>query len=540
MQRKAIVVCILLAAIAALAQNPAAPAAKPSQWTLLVDPVCPVGDFYGAGAPPNVTRELRVMYFPSSEKAKLKNATKLTLQVGFDYPSTFARGTTVPFRKKDDHWEAVLPLERTQYAIFAVKDETSGVVDDNDGRFTDVVFCAPEGGWSVGGIQSRAAGYTGEGWPGIHRTKDINKAISILETAYNSDPSRYAFLQMNLWERKAERDGGDAQAWAKVSKEVEQFAAEHSKKQEMYPVLNFVTMNTQKLPADFLDRITDVLDAKMGPEEKIRQKMEYDRIHFGENDPKKLLAAFDAFIAKHPDSLEAVFAMQGRFTSLVALKDVAGAEAALTRYHEGLKARPEKLLNPMEGEDYLSLASLYINKNVKFEEALNLIEKAEECQKKVAANRDLQMSQARIAGLRARAYLGLHRYDMALPEALKAVENFKTAEGYATLARAYAGTGDRKKALDAYFDAALQPSNEDLKLRNELEQFYTKHHFGNSAQFVAEYKKRRAERFGAKKYVPQLIEKPAPELNLVTLKGERFDADALKGKPLIANFWSPG
>ncbi len=48
------------------------------------------------------------------------------------------------------------------------------------------------------------------------------------------------------------------------------------------------------------------------------------------------------------------------------------------------------------------------------------------------------------------------------------------------------------------------------------------------------------ERFQAAHYVPKLVEQPAPAFGFVTLKGEKFDAAALRGRCVIVNFWSPG
>lgn len=50
--------------------------------------------------------------------------------------------------------------------------------------------------------------------PMLHRTKDYNKAISVLENYLGQDSNANSsfFLVPNLWEYKAERDGGNAQA----------------------------------------------------------------------------------------------------------------------------------------------------------------------------------------------------------------------------------------------------------------------------------------------------------------------------------------
>jgi len=67
-----------------------------------------------------------------------------------------------------------------------------------------------------------------------------------------------------------------------------------------------------------------------------------------------------------------------------------------------------------------------------------------------------------------------------------------------------------------------------------------KEHFGNRRQFAAALEARRIEHFKASGYKPELVDQPAPPLELHTLSGETLNAAELAGKILVVNFWSPG
>lgn len=547
-----LVLLLVLFSTAALAQNPNSSLPR---WTVLVDPVCPVSTLY-ARPFPNATKQMRVLYFPAAKEAKLKNPESLTLNVGFNMPSSAGRPivpdtSKIPFTHNGDGWEAIVPLEKqhTAYAIFAVQDDKSNV-DDNNGQLWDVVFCDPVGKKDTNGVLHEAQSYTDASWsPTLHRIKDYNKAISILENylAQDSNVNSSFFLLPNLWEYKAERDGGNAQAYAKLSKELDQYLTEHrDDKRAAGTVGNFVVRHQDQLPAEFVERIISTLDAKRNdPKHSLRADVTYTRA-VKETDLRKRLAALDAFVANYPQALQVQFAQQSRFYTFVELKDVHGAEAALTSYRLA-RARDRDVIHDPNGANvYLAMAQLYVDNHEKLDTALKLADEAQE-----TVNADLphgmtippefkQNVEARCAEMRARAYIALKQSSQAIAEAGKALLALKeSAEAHFVTAQAYAIGGEKQKALDEYFEAALMPSNDDLKYRAELERFYRKN-FGNAKKYQAALNKRIADRFQAANYVPKLLDQPAPVLEFTTNKGEKFDAKELSGKTVVLNFWSPG
>jgi len=512
---------------------------------VLIDPVCPVISF---GPPaPNATQEMRVMYFPSSKDAKLKDPQSLVLSVGFNHPGR-VNSAVIPFVRKDDHWEAVVNLlERHPfYLIFAVKDDKTNTVDDNDGQFWDVVFCDPSGPKDINGVLAQADGYAGNGWGvNIVRTKDYAKAVSIIETAIAQDDKarKYGMGLRELWNYKAQLYGGDAQGWAKLADELGKFMADHQDEPgKLGAVGEFVVRYQDKLSAEFVDSAVTALDVK-NPKHNYRADLAYISA-IRERDPQKRLAALDDFLARYPDSGQVTGAHESRLYAFIQLGNVAGAEAAFAKWQEGLKREKDNFCNPSADDGYLSLARLYLDKGVKLQESLKLIDEASAALTPNPALPDCTIppefqraERAYMDHLRARAYLGLHKPTLALTSAQKAIEVSKGPETYFVLAQAYAATGNKQEALDAYFEAALLPSNNDLEYRSELERFYQKQHFGNHVQFQAAFEERKAARFRAIDYVPTLLDRPAPKLEFVTLKGEKFDAAALGSK--IVNFWSP-
>jgi tetratricopeptide (TPR) repeat protein len=491
---------------------------------------------------PNATRELRVMYFPAAKGAKLKDPQSLTLHVGFSGPGA-SSGSTVPFVRKDGFWKAIVPLEKFNawYTIFFVRDDKAGIVDDNGGQLWDVVSCVPNGQKNVNGVLAQARSYTAvSGSAGIPRSKDYAKAVSVLEAALASGVPPWA-LREALREDKAQQGGGDAQAWAKVAGEIGQFATNNQDdKRSVAIVSNFIAFHTEVLPADFVEQMIDLLD-KTDPKSSLRARVEMNRA-MRNPDRQKRLAALDAFVAKYPDSTTVSSAQANRLSILVEMGDVEGAETAFAKYREGMQRDRIRSANP--DLIYLALVRLYLDKKTKLDEALKLIDETLEAVRPSSANPGMagyvQQVEGHCAQLRARAYLALSKPDLAVTEARKALEHRKTAENYFLLAQALAALGDKEKALDAYFEAVLLPSNKDVEYSQELQQFYLKQHFGNRRQFEAALENRKQAHFRAVDYVPNLVDLAAPPVELSTLTGETFNATTLAGKTTIVNLWSPG
>lgn len=550
-RRCSLIAAFLLSAAWAAAQQPAEQK-YPLIFPVYVDPVCPVTSFSLPGVP-NLTRELRVMYYPQAKQAKIKRPESLHLYIGFNYPRMPNNSADIVFAQKDDHWEALVPLDRSHsgYAIFYVKDNKSGVIDNNDNKLWEVTFCTPLGDRDVNSILRQAESYTGVSWPfSIHRTKDYSKAVSLLEgfVATDQRASKASFAYESLWNYKAELNGGDAKAWAGVADEIDRYIQSHLDEwQAVRAIGNYVVRTQDKLPAAFVDRVIPQIDAlKTDSKNPLKAQLMYSRA-IRIRDPKRRMAAIDEFIRTYPDTVEVVFALNSKFYDLAAQKDVAGAEAAFAAALKSREAHKDEVRNLDDYNLFLMLADLYIDKRVKLDEALKLADqsratlKSESTQPGILVPPEFLASMdASIAQTKARAYLALNQPQQAAAEAQKAVDKRKSAQTYLILAQARATAGEKQKALDAYFEALLLPSNNDTKIAAELTDFYIKQGFGDEVQLQAELDKRRQERFKSANYTPALVDKPAPEFEFISFSGEKFATSTLAKKTVIINFWSPG
>lgn len=546
--RRLIIAVSLVIATTLPAQTPPQPTPNndPPFWPVLVDPVCPVSVFMPS-PPPNITRNLRVMYFPTSPGAKLKDPQSPTLQIAFNGPRFVNNHASIPFIRKDDYWEAILPLERymASYAVFYVKDGPVDI-DDNNGQYWDISFCSPSGARQS--VLYEAESYTGETWPlGIHRAKDLNKAISILENSVAQRGAHNSQVLTELWNLKAKRGGGDAKAYAEVAKEVEDaLAKESSDRMYLYGAENFVLEHPNDLPPAVVDRIATVIDGdRPKKSDSMRAAVAFNRAG-QEADPKKRLEMLAKVMAEFPAAAVPDDRELARFMTYIQLEDASGAQVSLTRYRTAL-AESKSAPDPSMPLNCALLAELYIGKGVGLDAAMRLLDDASEILNGTAARGDLavgpeyrQSVESRLAKDHARVYLALHQPALALTFAETAVvTRTKDASTHEILAMAYAAIGSKQKALDEYFEAALLPSNYDLKYQGELKRYYLKN-FGSEKKYTAELNRRIDERFQATNYVPSLLNRPAPALGFTTLKGEKFDGAALDGKTVVLNFWSPG
>ncbi len=472
--------------------------------------------------------------------------SELSLQVAFNGPNYMNNRAVVPFTRKGDHWEALVPLGETyrSYTIFSIKDGETSAVDDNGGKYWDVVFCRPDGEKDLNGLMQQAESYAGEVWPlGIRREKDLNKVVSLLEGAIANSKFQNSMVLTKLWDYKAKRDGDSAETYAKLAAEIEHYLDDHiDDSTAQFGVGNFVVLREKKFPPNFADRTVARIDAKIKePMISFRASLAVQRAQ-DEPDPRKRLAVLDQVIAQYPKTVEVENAYSSRFYTCVELKDVPCAESALAKGREASLADKTVEDTTAYGR-YLQMAELYAEENEKLDAALKLIDQADDSLgflKRPGTEEILRDVEAQIAESRARVYLAMHKYDLAVQQAQVALAEFRRkAELHFIVARAYAGAGQKSKALDEYFNAALMPSNKDLEYRAELQHFYLAN-FGNEKRFEAALHQQIVNRFQAANYVPKLLEQPAPKFEFTTLKGEKFDSVQLNGKIVVINFWSPG
>jgi thiol-disulfide isomerase/thioredoxin len=536
--RSVLAALLLLSGLRVSSQQPALPQ-KPA---LKIEPSClwVIPDQDGA------SKEVSAIYFPANPAAKITEPRKLVLEVGVN--GRFWRDNTrsAPFIRKDDgSWQATLPRRDEKdawfYLIFAVKDEATAQVDDNGGQYWDAVSCSANGSLNQAGMQALAASYTGYLFDnGIGRQKDYGKAVAALEDfVKTAGAPGYQALE-DYWNYKVKLYGNDDAAWKKVADEVTRFVGDHRiDEYALIGAFNFVQPNERHLPSELYPRLMHDI-AALDPEEaaKLDQMALRNRAR-REKDDRKRAEELAAFARKYPHDRFAPDAYADRFATLRELHDVPAAEAVYPRLIE---------IDPSWADTYATMAVIYIENKQKPEEALKLLDKAEQLgapdfraspafHRVSVLSSDSSRNQGTLAYWRAQAYLQQAKPDLALPQAQKAAEQRKSSDAYYVLGQSYEAMGQNQKAADAYLEAISRPSGRQVEQEERLEKLWVSGGFGTREQLQQKLQAQLDEAFKKANYVPRLVDRLLPEYEFTTLKGEKFRSADLKDKTVVLNFW---
>jgi len=508
---------------------------------LTIEPSCPVvipkdGD----------SKEMHVSYYPSNPAATIKDPQKLTLEVGVNGRSWRDNTRSAPFVRRDDgSWQATLPRRDDKdawfYLIFAVKDEATGQVDDNGGQYWDAVSCNENGSPNQGGVQNLAASYTGYVFDnGIGRQEDYGKAVAALEDfVKTAGAPGYQVLEI-YWGYKVKLYGNDDAAWKKVGDEVSRFVDDHRANEDaLIGAFSFVQLHEKHLPPELYPKLMHDI-AAIDPTEanNLDRMASYNRIG-EEKDARKRADLLADFARKYPKDPSAQDAYVERFAALRQLHDVSAAEAAFPKLLE---------IDPDWADTYATMAVIYIENKQKVDDALNLLDKAEQDATPdfhrsmtfhifSVLSPDSSRNQGMLAYWRAQAYLQLGKPELALPQSQRAAEQLKSSSADYVLAQAYEAAGQNQKAVDAYLKAIARPSGQQLEQEKRLEALWVSGGFGTKEQLEQKLKAEQDETFKKANYVPRIVDRPVPEYVFTTLKGEKFRSTDLKDKTVVLNFW---
>jgi thiol-disulfide isomerase/thioredoxin len=529
--RPLLVTCIVLTAVSAHSETS----------RLRIAPACPV-----AGMADQGTKEIHVIYSPGNPAATIKNPKQLELEAGIDGEFNPDNTRSAPFTAKDDGtWQATLTRGEREfwlYLIFEVKETGTGQIDDNHGDYWDVVLCDPDGQRNFQGVEEQARDYTGYHFDnGISRKEDYAKAVSVLEEFMKTPgPDRYSSLFF-YWEYKVHRDGNNDAAWQKVSTEIAQFIDDHQL--DLYALDNafgFVNNRGKHLRADLypkLLRAIEVLDRDSAA--NLDRSALFGRIR-RETDIQKRADALATFVQKYPNDPEAPWAAAERFNSLRQLHDINSAELLFPQLVQ---------YDPYRADTYVVMAAVYIESSQKADQALKLLDQAEQLGSAgkrdwspqipffAIASPDPTYTQTSLAYWRARAFLLQDKGDLALPLAEKVIGQRKHSAEYFLLAQAYESVGEKQKAVDAYFEALALPSEESEQQQGRLERLWIGGGFGTKEQLEGKVQGRLDEAFRKANYVPRFVDRPASEYEFTTLAGEKFRSVDLQDKTVVLNFW---
>jgi Tfp pilus assembly protein PilF len=521
------------------AQKASAPPAEVSVVT--VEPACmewvEAAERLGPTMPPHLT----IHYNPRARGARLASAQALTLVIATQNVAGFDSAKIPMTRKADGFWQAEFTPKPshsiTSYSIFFFEDEKNAI-DNHAGQYWDILDCE-RGEPNPFAVLRQAWTYEGPlVAPGIQRAPDLARALAILKADLEVHPGHYNRDYYEVWNYELKLGSESPSAYELVGRELDAFLAEHSKSfHAMLELASFIGTRQRELPSGLVQHFRQAANALPESEAgQINSEVDYLLLS-SEEDEQKQAQGYVALAEKYPQSPHRTSAYERAFNCELELKDVAGAEAVL----EKLTALDRESAWPL-----LSMAQLYIDQKIKLDRAVKLLDAADATLTEYGARYSpgaLAMERERTEFLRGQAYLLLGD----LPQARAHLETAAQSKPddpkvlYA-LGDVCERTGDKAKALEAYFTAACAPYEESSAPREAYERLFVAQKQGtaeNAEQKVLERVTQNTRRAAAE-YTPIPFNRPAPKFSFTDLHGKPFDNQAAKGKPALLTFWSPG
>jgi len=295
-----------------------------SYFASLTAPACPVTDSDQHWVE---TTQLRVLYFPESAAATIKNPKSLILHIVFNNGDSSDSVRSIAFNERDDAaWVATALLTRwkEKFAVYWVEDPETKQTDTARGRYFEIPFCTAHGTRAERSERFEAQSYTGilEHY-GIQRPQNFHKAISVLEE-YIRPPNHGESLMSNLWEYKLHLGGDTSDTRRAVATEIDEFAQRHREDGfGLTDTLNFAVYQNW-MPDETIEEIVKFVEKRPPEGVDFRLFAVQARAHI-ERDKAKRITMLRALIEKYPDTLDANFARRELF--VVDLSDLREREA---------------------------------------------------------------------------------------------------------------------------------------------------------------------------------------------------------------------
>ena len=523
-----------MVAVLALAAPVATPEdVSPSYFASLTGPACPVTDSDQHWVE---TSQLRVLYFPESAHATIKNPKSLILHIVFDNGDSSDSARSLAFNERDAAaWIAMASLTRwkEKYAVYWVEDPETKQSDTNGGRYFEIPFCNVHGIRAERSEQFEAESYTGvlEKY-GIQRPQDFRKAIEVLEE-YIRPPEYGAFLLSHLWEYKLHLGGNTTETRAAIAKEIDEYARKHEQDGfGLMDTLNFAAYQTW-IPDNTIERVVAALE---------KQDPKYDSRLFAlsarsniENDKGKRIKLERELIEKYPDTEFANDARMRLFLS------------DLTDLHEREAMFEEaRQVDPTAATLLTMMAEIYVNADTELPKAAALLDQADKLYDVNAPQKwnsgrytgsFIRLQKGRIAILRAEILVRQGRSSEALTILLPREKEFHLGTSFYVLGQAFEKTGQKRAAADAYLESAIRPSSQQEEATAALRKLWREEKIGSDKDLQARIEDAAEARFRDRKYEPLLISKTFDDIELATLSGERVRMSQFHGKTVVIDFW---
>jgi thiol-disulfide isomerase/thioredoxin len=525
---------IVLLSLPALSQDAhrtnAASDSSPSE--MLVVPACPVGGSQ------QLTKNLQIVYLPANLGA-IKNPQSLTLRLVFNGRSWRDNDRTIPFQRKDDgSWQASVPLSfQWVYAIWYVRDEVSGQRDDNDGRYWDSVFCDIKGKKLGEGIRYQAQGYAGSIFSDdIKRATDYDRAIAVIE---QSEAGARGILLYDEWVYKFRRQNQYQREHKETANEIRHGLALHATDPDyLRQTAMFLVAFEDAFPSELVEHAVEISD-RMAVPGMPSVRCERDREHAESvENPAQRAKALGDWLAKYPD--DRAYSNEIRKERLDALGDAGDIDSAEAVFRDLANRVPD------EADLYTTMASIFIRRKMKLNEALLLLDKA---QRKLSAdgessgfivvlNGNPDENLATLNLWRGRAFSELRQWAKAEDYLERSARALDEAEPYALLAHAQEQQKKWRVAKNSYLEASVRSSSHEKDYVEQFVRLSLKTGTPSRLGALSELAGARRRNLDAEHYKPSLVDLPLPDFTFTTETGEKITSSSLRGKNAVLDIWA--
>jgi thiol-disulfide isomerase/thioredoxin len=514
---------------------------KVSEPAMVAVPACPIVD---AG---KSTKELQIDYFPSRPGAAIRDPHSLTLRLVFNTPNTLHSDRTISFnRQKDGSWRAIVPLlPRHNYAIWYVRDSSTGQRDDNNGRYWDLVFCDQAGKKLNDGIHAQAEGYAGAIFSDdLKRSADYQRALSILAANIDIADRRSSRLVCDEWVYKFRLHSSQRAAPPELVQEIEKGLSQHPDAVGYVDgTANFLVNWQQAFPPALVEKAANLAD-RVVPGARAVSDLERGRAE-DLQDPHARAQALGQWLTNNPnDRLYANYVRKERLETFGDLLEVDSAEAC---FHDLTKRIP------YDADIYATMASIYIRSaaagpRADLGQALILLDNAGEHLRSpryregldyaITLDEDVGRNKAILGFWRGRALFEEAKWNEAESFLIRAAPALSpsrlSTEAYVFLGRAQEQQQEWSRAKSTYLEASLRsPEAVDKFVELSLK---TGTPSRNAA--LKELAGAQKQSFDAARYEPALVDLPAPDFALTTVSGKQITTSSLRGQTVVLDVWA--
>lgn len=504
---------------------------------IITVPSCPLEGFSQSRGVRS-TSELRVGYYPSNPNASIKNPTALTLRLAFNGGKSPDNDRTISFQKMNDgSWQAFVALRTAVvYAIWYVRDDTTGTRDDNHGKYWDLAFCGPNGKKRADAIRYQVRTYSGSALADdIKRSADYEHAISVIET---SRPELGYELLDEEWffkyRLRSQAEAVDPVLVAEINKGLVQHSSDPV---YVRRTVGFLIRYQSAFPVALVEYAVQLAD-RVAPELRARADLERERAE-SVKDSRGQVNALGAWLSKYPN--EPFYDDEVRKMRLKIFGELRDVKSAEECFQDLAKRYPK------DTDLYVTMASIYVTQSVHLDRALALLDEAKN---RLGAEPissggmlvtlvpDESMNKEILNLWLGRTLAAQQKWAEAEGLLVESASVMNDAEAYAVLANVEVQRQEWTKAKNSYLEAAKR---ESIDQQENVERFVAVSlKTGTLTRTAALQELTAAQRhsFEEENYKPKLIDMPLPNFAFSSQGGAKVTPSSLHGKIIVLNLWA--